>query len=233
MKRLILFLALAAAAFAADGPPTQNAKRLSGKYLCAGSLTANCVTSTDANGAAAIPVVTLAGKTIAAGANHLPAAAAGNSGWVALLTDAASLSDCTAGGGTSPALCRSNGSAWVPLVAPARFAVSYGTIATLTGTNPAFYGWTPPVPIVLERIDINVGTKAATCATPGVISVKDAGVATSLASTIPDNSYAWHTDGAAAVAAGHAVTVAVTTAAASCGTAPSAAYIIVSGRYVQ
>lgn len=63
----------------------------------------------------AIATMVLGPKTIAAGANHLPDAAAGNAGYVTIVTDAASGSDCTVGGGTSAALCRSSGVAWVPL----------------------------------------------------------------------------------------------------------------------
>jgi hypothetical protein len=69
----------------------------------------------DANGNVAMRATLLGPLTIGAGANQLPAAAAGNSGWLTVVTDAASGSDCTVGGGTSAALCRSNGSAWVPL----------------------------------------------------------------------------------------------------------------------
>jgi hypothetical protein len=59
--------------------------------------------------------VILGPYTIGSGAHQLPAAVAGNSGWVAVVTDAANGSDCTVGLGTSAAQCRSNGSAWVPL----------------------------------------------------------------------------------------------------------------------
>jgi hypothetical protein len=69
----------------------------------------------DAAGNVTIRTTVLGPLTIGAGANQLPAAAAGNAGWLTVVTDAASGSDCTVGGGTSAALCRSNGSAWVPL----------------------------------------------------------------------------------------------------------------------
>jgi hypothetical protein len=121
MKTIILSLLLSACAL---GQPVQgsrvvgpvaNATRLAGKPLCSASVTTSCVKPLDANGNFSIPATVLGPKTIGAGANQLPAAAAGNLGWITVVTDAASGSDCTVGSGTSAALCRSNGSAWVPL----------------------------------------------------------------------------------------------------------------------
>lgn len=67
----------------------------------------------DVTGTYAATVVSgthLAGYTVSA----LPAASS-NSGLEAIVTDGASLNDCTVGGGTDIVLCRSNGSAWVAL----------------------------------------------------------------------------------------------------------------------
>jgi hypothetical protein len=50
-----------------------------------------------------------------AGTNPIPAAASGNSGWVILITDGASGTDCTTGGGSTLVWCRSSGSAWAAI----------------------------------------------------------------------------------------------------------------------
>ena len=71
--------------------------------------------SADAQGNLPVKSTLLGPYSIGAGANQLPAAAAGNAGWITVATDAASGGDCTVGSGTSAALCRSNGSAWTPL----------------------------------------------------------------------------------------------------------------------
>ncbi len=68
--------------------------------------------------------------TIGAGAGQLPAAAAGNLGWVRTVSDAANYSDCTLGGGTTVHECYSTGAAWVA------FAGSAAGSGTVTNTLP-------------------------------------------------------------------------------------------------
>jgi len=100
--------------------------RLGGKQLCPESGGGkNCVLSTDKNGNAAIPTTVLGPKTIGAGENQLPAAAAGNAGWITRVTDAANRGDCRIGGGNAVAICLSNGAAWSAIGGPSTTWVGY------------------------------------------------------------------------------------------------------------
>ena len=109
----VLLLVLGAPAVWGQCGPGQQLRPIGGgRFSCANT---DKVVVKDANNNVSIGTTLLGPRTIGAGANQLPAAAAGNAGWITVVTDAASGSDCTAGGGTAAALCRSNGSAWVPL----------------------------------------------------------------------------------------------------------------------
>lgn len=71
------------------------------------------ITPRKATDTVAIGTTVLGPKTLAAGDNQLPAAAAGNAGQLTRVTDAANALDCTgAGGGTAISFCYSNGAAW-------------------------------------------------------------------------------------------------------------------------
>lgn len=89
----------------------------SAKALCITFDSANwqSVIVTDANSNVSMSSVVLGPFTIGSGPHQLPAAASGNNGWITVVTDGTSGSDCSAGSGTSASLCRSNGSSWVPL----------------------------------------------------------------------------------------------------------------------
>lgn len=70
-------------------------------------------------------------RTIGAGGSQIPAAGF-CSGCITIVTDAASSSDCTSGGGSSVALCRSTGSAWASIGGGGG-----GTWGSITGTLSA------------------------------------------------------------------------------------------------
>jgi hypothetical protein len=73
-----------------------------------------------------------------------PAAAAGNSGKWVVITDASTAGNCTTGGGSAIALCRSNASSWVALGdgtsagTTINFADSETPTGTINGTNATF-----------------------------------------------------------------------------------------------
>lgn len=71
----------------------------------------------NASGNATIPYVTLGPYVIQPAANKslLPAASAGNAGYITIISDGTSSSDCTVGGGSSISLCRSTGSVWASI----------------------------------------------------------------------------------------------------------------------
>ncbi len=92
----------------------QTAAEVKAVQAALGTNLANVV-KRDANGNATLANVILGPKTIGGGVNQLPAALAGNAGWITVVTDAASNSDCTVGGGSYASLCRSNGATWQPI----------------------------------------------------------------------------------------------------------------------
>jgi hypothetical protein len=95
--------------------------------LVGGTLTGNLTT----------PATILGPKTIGAGASQLSAAAS-CPGCVTVVTDGASASDCTTGGGTSAALCRSSGLAWMPLGGSAGGAMAYPGAGLPVSTGAAW-----------------------------------------------------------------------------------------------
>ena len=120
----------------------------------------------------------LGAKTIGAGANQLPVAASGNSGWTTIVTDGANHGDCTVGNGSTAVLCRSSGSAWVPLVLPGEIVTSVGptvlNTAALWGTatsnasaavaNEVYvHEFTVPIRASFTGVRVGIQTGSGTC----------------------------------------------------------------------
>lgn len=117
-RKLLLALLIAAAATAQITPvpntlfPDFRARMNANFSWISGNMAP--LSNPNFTGRISAPAIVLGPYTIGAGANRLPAASAAN-GWISVVTDGTSASDCAVGGGSMAALCRSNGSAWLAL----------------------------------------------------------------------------------------------------------------------
>jgi len=124
VKKLSLFLALfmllAIPAFAANA--IQDSGTYEGEFV-----TTNYGAGLDVTGSDGVASVSAAAAAITSGTitgvtslqvpvtvvGSLPTAAAGNQGYLAVVTDADGATDCTTGSGSDVNVCVSNGTAWV------------------------------------------------------------------------------------------------------------------------
>jgi hypothetical protein len=105
-----------------------------------------------------------------------------NNGYVSIVLDGISASDCTAGGGNRVSICRSNGTTYVNISSPdsrRTLGWAFGDLATGTSLTTSEVGYvvTPfACTIVAWRILANAGTAAAPAADSGNVTIKVARV---------------------------------------------------------